>query len=354
MIALDANTGKLKWYFQATHHDIFDWDMNAPPTLIDVKKDGKVIPAITQSTKVGYLYILNRLTGEPVFGVEEWPVPKSDAPGEQTSPTQPYPLEPVPISRVSMTRDEVSKISPETLKNCQAQYDKAVQEGPNTPYLMVPSIVFPSSEGGGSWSGTSYDPKLAIIYVNTRSLGTMGQLQPTKSSGLLPLYAKRKIPFEDKEGYPCSAPPWGELMAINANTADVIWRVPLGEYKDLTAKGVPVTGTPNAGGPIITARGLLFIGATSDLTFRAFDAKSGKILWSKVLSNNSVGTPMTYQLRWNNLSANQFSKVMLFARRLPELLAKRARSPEPQQPEAFPRMPPADTTPRLSSWLCRS
>ena len=153
VVALDANTGKMKWYFQATHHDVYDWDMNAPPTLIDVKKDGKVIPAIAQSTKVGYLYILNRLTGEPVFGVEERPVPQSDAPGEKSSPTQPYPLKPEPIARVSMTRDEVSRISPETIKDCQAQYDKAVQMGPNTPYLMVPSLVFPSSEGGGSWCG---------------------------------------------------------------------------------------------------------------------------------------------------------------------------------------------------------
>lgn len=295
VVALDANTGKMKWYFQATHHDVYDWDMNAPPTLIDVKKDGKVIPAIAQSTKVGYLYILNRLTGEPVFGVEERPVPQSDAPGEKSSPTQPYPLKPEAIARVSMTRDEVSRISPETIKDCQVQYDKAVQMGPNTPYLMVPSLVFPSSEGGGSWSGASFDPKLGLILVNTRSLGTMGQLQPTKSSNILDSYAKRKIPFEDKDGYPCSAPPWGELMAIDANTADMVWRVPLGEYKELTKRGIPVTGTANAGGPVITASGLIFIGATSDLMFRAFEEKTGKQLWSTQLSNNSVDTPMTYQ-----------------------------------------------------------
>lgn len=294
IVALDAATGKLKWYFQATHHDIYDWDMNAPPTLVEVKKDGKVIPALAQSTKVGYLYILNRLTGEPVFGVEERPVPQSDAPGETSSPTQPYPVKPEPIARVSMTREEVSKISPEATKDCVAQYDKAVQMGPNTPYLMEPSLVFPSSEGGGSWSGASFDPQNGFILVNTRGLGTMGQLQPTKSSNILDSYAKRKIPFEDKEGYPCSAPPWGELMAINANTADVVWRVPLGEYKELTKRGIPVTGTANAGGPISTASGVLFIGATSDLMFRAFDVKTGKVLWSTELSNNSVDTPMTY------------------------------------------------------------
>jgi quinoprotein glucose dehydrogenase len=123
----------------------------------------------------------------------------------------------------------------------------------------------------------------------------MGVLRPTKSSGLLPSYAKQKIPFDDAQGYPCSAAPWGELMAIDSATGDYVWRVPLGEYKELTAKGVAKTGTPNAGGPIITGSGLVFIGATSDLMFRAFDAKTGKELWSTQLTNNSVDTPLTYQ-----------------------------------------------------------
>ena len=155
--------------------------------------------------------------------------------------------------------------------------------------------MFPSSEGGGSWSGASYDPTLGLIFVNTRSLGTVAQLQPSISSGILPSYAKRKIPFDDQDGYPCSAPPWGELMAIDANTADIVWRVPLGEYKELTAKGVPKTGTANAGGPIITAGGVLFIGSTVDFRFRAFDPKTGKELWSTTLENNAVATPLTYQ-----------------------------------------------------------
>ncbi len=297
LIALEAATGKMKWYFQLTHHDIFDWDVNAPPTLIEVNKDGKKIPAIAQSTKQGLLFIFNRLTGESIFGVEERPVPPTDAPGDKAAPTQPFPVKPGPISRVAMTREEVSKISAATEKNCKEQYDKAVNAGPYTPYLMTPSIVFPSSEGGGSWSGASYDPGLGYIFVNTRSLGTVAQLQPMVSSGILPSYAKRKIPFDDAEGYPCSAPPWGELMAINANTADVVWRVPLGEYKELTAKGVPKTGTPNAGGPILTAGGLLFIGSTVDYQFRAFDPKTGKELWSATLENNAVATPLTYQGR---------------------------------------------------------
>ncbi|HEY7839093.1 MAG TPA: PQQ-binding-like beta-propeller repeat protein [Terriglobales bacterium] len=294
VICLNANTGKLVWYQQLTHHDTFDWDVNGPPTLITVKKNGVDIPAVAQTDKNGLMFIFNRLNGDPVFGMEERPVMASDAPGEISSPTQPFPIKPLPIARISMTRDEVSRISPAATKSCLAQYDKAVQAGPDTPYLMEPSLVFPSSEGGPSWSGASFDPQLGYVIVNTRDLGTMGKLAPTMSSGVLSSYAKRKIPFEDAEGYPCSAPPWGELMAINANTGDFVWRVPLGEYKELTARGIPDTGTPNAGGPITTAGGVLFIGSTVDSTFRAFDPKTGKEIWSAPLPNSAYATPMTY------------------------------------------------------------
>ena len=294
LIALDAATGKLKWYYQMTHHDIYDWDANAPPTLIEVNKNGTKIPALAQSTKQGLMFILNRLTGEPVFGAEERRVPQLDALGDQTWPTQPFPLKPAPISRTSMTREEVNKTSPSSEKACKALYDKMVQSGPYTPYGMVPSLVFPSSEGGGSWSGASYDPTRHLIFVNTRSLGTAGELRPSMSSGLLPSFGKMKIPFDDPDGYPCSAPPWGELMAINADTADIAWRVPLGEYRELTKRGVPRTGTPNAGGPIVTASGLVFIGSTTDARFRAFDSQTGKELWAASIPNDAIATPLTY------------------------------------------------------------
>jgi quinoprotein glucose dehydrogenase len=297
VIALDMQTGKLKWHFQMTHHDIYDWDANAPPTLIDVPRNGAKIPALAQSTKQGLLFILNRLTGEPLFGVEERPVPALDALGDQTWPTQPFPLKPAPISRTSMTRDETNKLSPQSDKACKALFDTMVNSGPYTPYGMVPSLVFPSSEGGGSWSGASYDPTRGLIFVNTRSLGTAGELRPSTSSGILPSFGKVKIPFDDPDGYPCSAPPWGELMAISAETADIVWRVPLGEYKELTKKGIPKTGTPNAGGPIVTASGLLFIGSTTDAQFRAFDSKTGKELWAATLPNDAIATPLTYMGR---------------------------------------------------------
>ncbi len=294
IVALDAETGKLKWYFQTTHHDIFDFDVNSSPTLVTVKKDGADIPAVAQMTKQGLLFILDRTTGKPIFGVEEKPVPASHVPGEQAWPTQPFPVKPPPLARMGMTREEVSKISPETQKTCEAQFDNLVQEGPFTPYGIVPTLVFPSSEGGGNWGGASFDPNMGYIIVNTRSLGTNAHEVPTDSQGIKS-YSKVKAPFEDQDGLPCSAPPWGELIAVNANTGDIVWRVPLGEYADLKAKGVPITGTANAGAPIITASGLIFIGSTTDYHFRAFDEKTGKELWSVQLENSAIATPLTYQ-----------------------------------------------------------
>lgn len=294
LIALDAETGKMKWYFQTTHHDIFDFDLNSAPTLINVNKEGADIPAVAQMTKQGLLFILDRTTGKPVFGVEERPVPRSNVPGETAWPTQPFPVKPVPLSRMGMTREEVSKISPATEKTCQAQFDNLVQEGPFTPYGILPTLVFPSSEGGGNWGGVSFDPNLGYIIVDTRSVGTNAHEVPTDSQGIFS-YSKVKAPFEDQDGLPCSAPPWGELIAVNANTGDIAWRVPLGEYADLKAKGVPITGTPNAGAPIVTASGVIFVGATTDYHFRAFDEKTGRELWSTQLENSAIATPITYQ-----------------------------------------------------------
>lgn len=294
LIALDADTGKLKWYFQVTHHDIFDYDVSAPPALIEVHKDGRSIPAVAQMTKQGLLFILDRFTGKPIFGVEERPVPKTDAPGDEAWPTQPFPIKPPPLARMSMTRDEVSKITTESAKTCTTQFEHVVQQGPYTPYGMQPTLVFPSSEGGGNWAGPAFDPKLGYLFVNVRNLGTLAHLVPFTSGGQ-PSYMKVKQPFEDQNGYPCSAPPWGELIAVNANTGDIVWRVPLGEYSALSAMGIKPTGTPNAGGPIVTASGVLFIGSTTDYRFRAFEAKTGKELWSTQLEESAIATPITYQ-----------------------------------------------------------
>jgi quinoprotein glucose dehydrogenase len=299
LLVLQASTGKRKWHFQMTHHDIYDWDVGSPPALIEAVLDGQRVPAVAQMTKQGLLFMFHRLTGEPLFGVEERPVPRFDAPGDQAWPTQPFPVKPVSLARDSMTRKEISKISPEAEKYCTEIFDKSVNMGPYTPYGMVPSLVFPGSEGGGGWSGVASDPALGLVFVNSRHLGVIAQLQPSMSSGVLPSFAKSKVPtnfYVDEQGYPCNAPPWSELMAVSTSTGDIVWRSPLGEYKELTARGILNTGTAvNDGGPIATASGLVFIGATSDFGFRAFDAKSGKELWRATLDNDVLMTPLSYQ-----------------------------------------------------------
>ena len=299
LLVLQASTGKRKWHFQMTHHDIYDWDLASPPALIEATKDGQRVPAVAQMTKQGLLFMFHRLTGEPLFGVEERPVPRFDAPGDQAWPTQPFPVKPAGLTRDGMTRKEVSKISPEAEKYCTELFDKSVNMGPYTPYGMVPSLVFPGSEGGGGWGGAAGNVAAGLVFINTRHLGVIAQLQPSMSSGVLPSFGKQKVPtnfYVDQQGYPCNAPPWAELIAVSTSTGDVVWRTPLGEYPELTAKGIRGTGTAvNDGGPISTASGLVFIGSTSDLGFRAFDAKTGKELWKATLDNDVLMTPLTYQ-----------------------------------------------------------
>jgi glucose dehydrogenase len=299
VVAIDAATGAYKWHFQTAHHDIYDGDLNAPPMFVEVNKDGQRIPAIVQGTKTGLLFFLNRLTGEPIFGVEERPVPPTDALGDATWPTQPFPIKPEPITRLSMTRAEVSKISPEAERYCTEIYDQAVQMGPYTPYGMVPSISFPGSTGGASNNGGAFDPGRGMVFATARNVATVGQLSAMLSSDVLPSFGKTKMPFEyylDLNGYPCNAPPWAELFGINANTGDIVWRVPLGEYKELTAKGIPKTGTAtNTGAPLATAGGVVFIGGTSDGQFRAFDAMTGRELWSASPGFNVAGYAISYK-----------------------------------------------------------
>jgi quinoprotein glucose dehydrogenase len=306
VVAIDAATGKYRWHFQVTRHDIYDWDLNAPPMFAEVHRGGQRVPAIVQMTKMGYLFFLNRLTGEPIFGIEERPVPPTDALGDATWPTQPFPIKPEPITRNSMTRAEVSKISPEAEQYCTEIYDQAVQMGPYTPYGMVPSISFPGSTGGGSNDGGSFDPGRGMVFATARHVGTIGQLSAMLSSDVLPSFGKTKMPFDyylDRNGYPCNAPPWAELFGINANTGDIVWRVPLGEYQELTAKGIPKTGTAtNSGAPMATAGGVVFIGGTSDGQFRAFDATTGKELWSASPGFN-VGD---YAISYRGANGKQF------------------------------------------------
>ena len=323
LVALDANTGKMKWYFQTVHHELWDYNLPPAPGLIDIKKDGKTIPALAQVGKSGYMFILNRVTGEPVYGVEERPVPKSDVPGEVSYPTQPFPLKPPAISRTGITKDDIvtaADTTPDHAKACQDLWERSGlhNQGPFTPFPYhaegsnsKPAIIFPGFTGGANWGGTATDPKLGYIFVNTKDAPAVGWMDvnakyvPGNKDGIEPYIRSApkglggfNAPAHDADGkqigsYPCFKPPWGRLIAVNAATGDFAWQVPLGITESLP-EGKQNTGLSNTAGPIVTAGGLVFIGSTGDNRLRAFDSRSGKELWAAKLDYTATAVPMTF------------------------------------------------------------
>jgi len=299
LVALDALTGRMKWYQQLVHHDVWDYDIAAAPTLIDVHRDGETIPAVVQMNKMGLMFLFNRDTGEPVFGMEERPVPQTDVPGETTSPTQPFPLKPEPLVRNTMTAADLAKVTREHEAFCARLWDKykLADSVPYQPWKEGEDIVlFPGAQGGSNWWGAAFNPSLDLIIANVHTAGQWGHLEPT-DNGMRKRTPEQRRFWDNEKMYSCVEPPWGELIAVDADTADIAWRVPLGEFEELTAEGVPQTGTPNVGGAITTAGNLVFIGATVDGYFRAFDARDGEELWRDRLPAPSQGTPSTYMGR---------------------------------------------------------
>lgn len=314
LVAADAKTGKYLWHFQVVHHDMWDYDLEAPPLLMDVKQGGKTIPAVAIVSKNSLVFILDRVTGKPIYNVEERPVTQTTVPVEKTSPTQPFPVKPAPLTPLDFTMKDIATVTPELEAACRkwiTDNNIEVGGGPYAPPSWGHSrVIFPSEIGGANWGGASFNPSLGYMFVNVNDLGQVFGVQEPASGPVDPkdvvgtnIPGGRTGPLsttrpsgrfkEPVSQMPCNQPPWGEVFAINVNTGDIAWHVPVGITESLPA-GKQNTGRPGMGGSIATASGLVFIGNTDDSRFRALDAKTGKELWVVKLNGSVSAVPSTY------------------------------------------------------------
>jgi quinoprotein glucose dehydrogenase len=392
LLALDARTGKRLWHFQAVHHDIWDRDFPSPPVLLTIERDGKLVDAVAQTSKQGFVYVFNRTTGEPLFPLESKTYPASSIPGEVAAKQQALPTKPAPFARQQLTEDMLTQRTPEAHRWALENFKMFRSEGQFVPLSIgKETIVFPGFDGAAEWGGPALDPQTGIIYINSNEMAWNAALgESTDATGTRALYirqcsichhddlkgappdfpslvavgtrltfsqiartihnGKGRMPgfpnltpeqttaiadflvngqsedsaaatpkkeivssgpqfpamkyhllgynrFLDPDGYPAIAPPWGTLNAINLNTGEYVWKIPFGEYPELTAAGLQNTGSENYGGPIVTAGGLLFIGASNfDKKFRAYNSSTGELLWETTLPFSGNATPATYSV----------------------------------------------------------
>jgi quinoprotein glucose dehydrogenase len=308
--ALDADTGKLVWGRQLVHHNLWDYDVASQPTLVELTHDGRQVPAVIQATKMGFLYTLNRETGDPIFPIVEKPVPQDAAPGETTSPTQPYPVAPPAlVPQGPVTPADAWGVAWFDTRTCRNRIAADRSEGIFQPPSTKESIYAPGFAGGANWGGIAFDPHRQLAIVNTMNLPFLMALVPRdqvaaeirdpKYRGwefgmqLGTPYAMRRRTFMSGLGIPCVKPPWGTLAAVDMVHGTIKWQVPLG-VAPLVHLNV---GMPGLGGPIITASGLVFIAASVDDRFRAFDSATGRVLWQAKLPAGGQATPMTYSVQ---------------------------------------------------------
>jgi quinoprotein glucose dehydrogenase len=381
LIALNAETGERIWHFQGVRHDLWDRDFPSPPTLVTVNRDRKDVDAVAQTTKQGFVYLFDRVSGKPLFPIELRKYPASDVPGEVAASEQPLPAKPAPFARQFLTEDMLTNRTPEAHAWAIEKFRKFHSEGQFVPFSVgKDTVIFPGFDGGAEWGGSAVDTQTAILYVNANEMAWTGALAPNtgenspkglymsqcsvchgeKMTGSPPAMpslvgigdrlsggqiaatiksGKGRMPgfpnfddgqlsalvdfllsgkskelasaeaspqemkfrftgyhkFLDPDGYPAIAPPWGTLSAINLNTGEYVWKINLGEYPELAAKGLQNTGTENYGGPVVTAGGLVFIGASDfDKKFHAFDKATGELLWETTLPFSGNATPAIY------------------------------------------------------------
>jgi quinoprotein glucose dehydrogenase len=304
VVALRASTGRVVWHFQTVHHDLWDYDNASPPALVTVMREGRRVPAVLQATKSGMLFVLDRWTGMPLFPVEERAVPASDVPGETASRTQPFTAVPPPLSPLRYSADDAWGPTAEVQAACRSMIAALRNDGPFTPPSLRGTLAVPSNIGGAHWGGVAVDERRGIAVVPVNRVAAMVQLFPAEALDLdtvpktdyeytrmrgTPYIMRRRI-LLGPSGLPCTKPPFGALVAVSLETGAIVWNVPLG-----TMGPTPDLGSPNLGGPILTAGGLVFIGATIDRAIRAFDVETGRELWKAPLPAGARATPMTYE-----------------------------------------------------------
>jgi glucose dehydrogenase len=298
VVAVDANTGKYLWHFQLVHHDVWDYDTQSAPLVVDLQRGGQTIPALLVVNKGGLLFTLNRVTGKPIFDVVERPVPPSDVPGEKVSPTQPFPVKPEPLTQMTISRDNLYKGEPKHQSYCEHMVDDNNMKlgGPYMPIAAERySISPPGPQGGINFWGAAYDPRLHLFVSNTTNLFQPMRLTKRPDGSWInagELAGLRR--FGDPERrLLCGPTPWGELVAVNMDTGDIAYRKTLG-VSDMLPPGLQDTGRPSTGGVILTASGLTFVGGTDDFRFRAFATATGNKLWEIKLPSSIETTPVTY------------------------------------------------------------